>query len=50
MNDTKTYEYNIEHTPWETLKVISYNVECDFKALYGDEFAFLITQIPRLYL
>ncbi len=46
MSDTKTYEYNVEHIPWETLKVISYNVACDFKALYGDEFAFLNNTAP----
>jgi len=41
MSDTKTYEFNIEHPSWETLKVISYEVDCDFKALYGDKFSFL---------
>ena len=40
-SETKTYEYNIEHPSWETLKVISYDVDCDFKALYGDKFSFL---------
>ena len=41
MSETKTYEYNIEHPSWETLKVISYDVDCDFKALYGNKFSFL---------
>jgi len=46
MSNARTYEYNIEHTPWETLKVASYNVECDFKAIYGEEFAFLNNTDP----
>lgn len=41
LSDTKTGEYNVEHPVWETLTVISYNIDCDFDALYGKEFAFL---------
>ncbi len=45
-NDTKTYEYYVEHPVWETSKVISYSIDCDFGSLYGDEFSFLNNQNP----
>lgn len=41
MSDSKTYEYNVEHPEWETLKVISHTIDCDFKGIYGEEFSFL---------
>ena len=43
---TKTYEYYVEHPLWETLKVLSYSVDCDFGSLYGDEFSFLNNEKP----
>jgi uncharacterized protein YqjF (DUF2071 family) len=46
-SDTKTYEYYVEHPVWETLKVISYSVDCDFGMLYGDEFSFLNDEKPE---
>jgi len=50
MSDTKTYEYNVEHPEWETLKVISYNIDCDFNAIYGEEFSFLNNVEPTCVL
>ncbi|MDQ2720973.1 MAG: DUF2071 domain-containing protein [Bacteroidota bacterium] len=46
-SETKTYEYEVEHPVWETLKVINYSVDCDFGKLYGDEFTFLINEKPK---
>lgn len=45
-SDTKTYEYQVEHEPWETLTVLSHRVDCDFKALYGEKFSFLNDASP----
>ncbi|MEP6467419.1 MAG: DUF2071 domain-containing protein [Parafilimonas sp.] len=36
-----TYEYEVMHPRWEIFKVADYIVNCDFKGIYGDEFAFL---------
>ena len=46
-SETKTYEYHVEHPLWETLKVLSYSVDCDFGSLYGDEFSFLNNEKPK---
>jgi uncharacterized protein len=40
-NDTKTFEYEVAHKPWETLNVLSYTIVCDFGFLYGNNFSFL---------
>ena len=45
-SDTKTYEYHVEHPVWETLKVVSHSIDCDFGSLYGDEFSFLKDEKP----
>ena len=44
--DEKTYEYEVEHKRWDTLKVISHDIDCDFGSLYGDEFTFLNNTKP----
>jgi uncharacterized protein len=46
-SEHKTYEYNVEHPVWETLKVLSYSVDCDFQSVYGEEFAFLQNETPK---
>jgi uncharacterized protein YqjF (DUF2071 family) len=45
--NSKTYEYHVEHLRWETLKVLSYHVDCDFGTLYGEPFAFLNNEKPK---
>ena len=40
-NDERTYEYEVEHPRWEIFHVSDYNIDCDFKEIYGDEFSFL---------
>ncbi|HEY5406581.1 MAG TPA: DUF2071 domain-containing protein [Ginsengibacter sp.] len=40
-NDTRSYEYEVEHPRWEIFQVSDYIVDCDFKGIYGDEFSFL---------
>jgi uncharacterized protein len=34
-------EYRVNHPKWFVHKVNDYSVSCDFKAMYGDDFAFL---------
>lgn len=46
-SDSKTYEYEIEHPQWETLEVISHTVNCNFAALYGEEFSLLNNAKPK---
>ncbi len=38
---TKTNEYEVQHPRWNVHKVNQYDINCDFKELYGQEFAFL---------
>lgn len=45
-SDTKTYQYLVEHPVWETLKVVSYSINCDFGLIYGSEFSFLNDKKP----
>lgn len=40
-SDTITYEYEVEHPRWASLKVSNYEVDCDFGEIYGKEFSFL---------
>ncbi len=41
-----TSQYQVEHPRWQVYPIQSYEVRCDFKALYGDEFEFLNSQTP----
>jgi uncharacterized protein YqjF (DUF2071 family) len=45
-NDTITYEYEVEHPRWEIFKVADYQIDCDFKSLYGPEFSTLNNTTP----
>jgi uncharacterized protein len=36
-----TFEYGVEHPKWQVYPVKKYVIDCDFKALYGNEFSFL---------
>lgn len=40
-NKTKTIEYEVTHPRWQQLEVQEYNVDVDFQAVYGNDFAFL---------
>lgn len=39
-------EYRVNHPRWLVNKVIDYSIQCDFKAMYGQDFAFLSNQEP----
>jgi uncharacterized protein len=40
-SETTTFEYAVQHPSWEIHKVKRYQIECDFKKLYGSVFSFL---------
>ena len=40
-NALTTFEYAVQHPSWLVHKVKSYNIECNFKNLYGQAFSFL---------
>ena len=40
-NQLTTFEYGVEHVPWQVHAVKSYTVTCDFEKLYGNAFAFM---------
>lgn len=44
--ENKTYEYEVMHPRWEIFTVSDYTIKCDFKGIYGDEFAFLKNAKP----
>lgn len=46
VNTKKSFEYEVKHPRWKQYKVLSYQIDVDFKATYGNEFAFLQNQKP----
>jgi len=46
MNEKTTGEYEVVHTRWSIHPLKSFEVNCDFKALYGDGFAELNSKSP----
>ncbi|MET0243160.1 MAG: DUF2071 domain-containing protein [Flavitalea sp.] len=39
LNNTTTIEYSLEHPRWEVYPVRDYSIDCDFRKLYGLDFA-----------
>jgi uncharacterized protein len=39
-------EYRVNHPRWDIHKVNSYSIDCDFTAMYGQDFSFLNNQKP----
>jgi uncharacterized protein YqjF (DUF2071 family) len=39
-------EYKVNHPRWEINQVLSYDIQCDFRAMYGKDFASLNHQQP----
>ncbi len=46
-SESKTYEYEVQHPRWELQRVDSHSIQCDFGALYGEEFSFLSKEKPE---
>lgn len=47
VNDRKTNEYEVTHPIWDTYDVHSFQVNCDFSAVYGPNFGVLNQQSPH---
>ena len=41
IDSQKTEEYRLHHPSWRTYEVMNYDIDCDFKAMYGDSFSVL---------
>lgn len=46
INNRLSQEYKVNHPRWQVNKVIDYSIDCDFKSMYGDDFAFLSKHSP----
>jgi len=40
-------EYRVNHPRWKVNKVLDYSINCDFQAMYGNDFTFLNNQQPQ---
>jgi uncharacterized protein YqjF (DUF2071 family) len=45
-SDKTTFEYAVAHPRWELYPLVSFDLDCDFTALYGASFAFLQNTPP----
>ena len=43
---TKTSEYGVEHPRWQIYPTKSYDIQVDFKKMYGEAFSFLKDETP----
>jgi len=41
-----TQEYEVQHPRWRVHSVNNFHIQCDFKAMYGSDFAFLNNDMP----
>jgi uncharacterized protein YqjF (DUF2071 family) len=46
INQQLTQEYKVNHPRWRVNKVSDYSIQCDFTAMYGNDFSFLNHQKP----
>jgi uncharacterized protein YqjF (DUF2071 family) len=47
INDQLTQEYKVNHPRWLVNNVNDYSIDCDFKLMYGAEFAHLKNETPH---
>ena len=47
INKSISEEYQIEHARWKINDVIQYTINCDFEKMYGNNFDFLNSSIPK---
>lgn len=50
IGENRTVEYHVEHPRWSMYTVEQYNIICDFKTLYGNDFEFLDSLQPAFVL
>jgi uncharacterized protein YqjF (DUF2071 family) len=46
IHDQLSQEYKVNHPRWLVNKVIDYSIQCNFKSMYGHDFAYLIDHQP----
>lgn len=46
INSRLSQEYKVNHPRWQVNKVMYFSFKCDFKSMYGDDFAFLGKHTP----
>ena len=46
ISPSSTQEYRIQHSKWNTHKILDYTIDCDFGTIYGDTFSNLNNQKP----
>jgi uncharacterized protein len=46
VSESVTEEYKLRHPSWKTYYVIDYKIDCDFAAMYGDDFKMLNSTKP----
>ncbi len=46
INNLLSQEYKVNHPRWLINDVIDYSINCDFKSMYGTDFAHLVNQQP----
>ncbi len=46
LKNNQTSEYQVEHPSWDIYPTYSYEINCNFKALYGEDFELLTYQRP----
>ena len=47
VNNQLSQEYKVNHPRWLVNKVTDYSINCDFKSMYGNDFAFLSNVQPH---
>jgi hypothetical protein len=47
VNPAQSIEYKINHPTWEIYSIENYEIDCDFAAFYGDDFAVLNNTQPN---
>jgi len=46
VHECATEEYHLQHPSWKVCKMLNYNINCDFSAMYGPAFSVLNTTKP----
>jgi uncharacterized protein len=47
VNQEQSLEYKIDHPSWLTNKVTAFDIQCDFRNMYGEAFAYLKDRNPE---
>jgi uncharacterized protein YqjF (DUF2071 family) len=46
VSETESQEYKVNHPRWNINKVLSFDIQCDFLSMYGEDFSFLSHKDP----